>query len=222
VEPREAMEQRAFRQVVHELGAGHPQLEVSDSRLQLPESARRSGRAALLVFVAGRIAAAAGMAGPDRIVFGVNGDVDPGWSPDTPVFALRRLLMLRGLRAAMERDDLPRLTLPDPPPSKEHMWWALPDSLRCLVVSCTAPISVAPIPGSAAPARPVPCGHCSKCRWRQSRDDGDGCGLGAGPQQHVYGPGPAVAAGRGAEGEDLGSQAQPAVHVGLENRVGVR
>jgi len=223
MEPREALERRAFRAVLRELRETHSGLGSSESRIHLPEASRRDGRAAVLVFAAARVAASEGLTGLDRIVFGTNGDVDPGWCPDTAAFALRRLLMLRALRAAMERDDVPRLALADPPPDKARMWSDLPASLRALVVSCTRPVAISS--GSPGPdPDPLPCGRCEKCSWR-ARHAVPGVAVGSGPvlmpEHDVHCAGSAIVARGRAEGEDIRAQPQPAVHLGLENRPGI-
>jgi hypothetical protein len=226
---RETLEHAAFTRVARVLGATHARLQCSESLVHLPHPAERHGRAGILVFAAARVAQAQGFGARDRIVFGTNRDVDPGWCPDTAAFALRRLLMLRGLRAAMERDDLPRLGLADPPPAKAQMWSALPMALRAAVVSCSSPVFDEE-PGSVSPGAdatgaaplPRPCGQCAKCRWRAARGaPAAGSGSVALLEQHVHRPGSAVVARGGAECDHLGPEAQPAVHLGLEDGHGV-
>ena len=99
----------------------------------------------------------------DRLAFGVNADSGPLWDPLTAGFALRRLLLLRQLRAAMERDDIPRVALREPRPFKADMLERLPQALAEHVVSCAQPVTL-------RGGEFTPCAVCDKCRWRQAQE----------------------------------------------------
>ncbi len=131
------------------------------SACSLPGAIAQHSRASVLVFSAARAMVAQAFTPWDRLTFGVNGDVNPEWHPHSASCALRRLLTMRQLRAAMERDDVPRLALWQPRPNKADMLAALPSALARHVVSCAAP-------RRTDNAQFHVCGQCRKCRWRQS------------------------------------------------------
>jgi len=115
--------------------------------------------AALLAFMAARVAMVSGFTPFDRIMLGVNGDRDPGWNPETAACAMRRARLARAIRAAFGCDEVPQIYLWEPRPAKAHMVAYLGHELAVLTASCLRP----------APdehGTPVACGGCGKCRER--------------------------------------------------------
>jgi 7-cyano-7-deazaguanine synthase in queuosine biosynthesis len=217
--PRAVAEREAFEAVVACLRREYPQLRCSRSTVALPEEAEPAGRAAVLVFVAARAAVAARLCSRDVIVLGTNGDPRSGWQAGSAALALRRLLVSRGLRAGMERDDVPRLVVPEAPPTKAQMWAALPAVLRQHVMSCHSPVPRRH--AAAGEPRMTGCGHCARCRGRAAvtaAKGGSGLGLAVPSPQYVNRAGAAVVGWGGAEREHLIAQSQPAVHLGLQDR----
>ena len=125
----------------------------------LPLLGKPCARASALMFHAARAMAALEFTAGDRLTFGVSRD--NGLPIASAGFALRRLLILRQLRAAMERDDVPRLVLADPTLGKEQMFHALPLQWRSEIVSCNQPELDALAEVSA-------CEQCEKCRQRRA------------------------------------------------------
>ena len=166
VEQRTCLRARFERQAVVRLQrrmlASLTEREVQWQHLEagvcLPAVGRQCARASALMFHAARVMAALEFTAADRLTFGVSRD--NGLPIASAEFALRRLLIARQLRAAMERDDVPRLVLADPPLGKQQMFAALPQLWRGEIVSCNQPELNAVAEVSA-------CEQCEKCRQRR-------------------------------------------------------
>jgi len=124
--------------------------------------------AALLAFLAARVAAGLGFTPFDRLLLGVNGDRDPGWDPRTAACALRRARIARAVRAAWGCDEVPQLYLWEPRPLRAQMRRYLGPALAALTVSCTRPMRAE---GEGAPLRS--CGRCERCREPGPQPDGE-------------------------------------------------
>ncbi len=147
--------------------------EYSQSVVDLSMFATRARENASLMYFAAQAAMNYGFSPFDRILLGVNADTDPGWNPDSAVYAWRRTLLVRMLRSVWECDEVPHLYFWTPRPSKRAMLDYLPRDLAAATFSCSSPIPNASTdpdastnPESASDDTPIPCGSCSRCRWR--------------------------------------------------------
>ncbi len=148
--------------------------EYSQSLVDLSMFATRARENTSLMYFAAQAAMNYGFSPFDRILLGVNADADPGWHPDSAVYAWRRTLLVRMLRSVWECDEVPHLYFWNPRPSKHAMLEYLPTELARLTFSCSKPTI-----DESNSGRPVACGSCSRCQWRNrvSRfQDGVLCG----------------------------------------------
>ncbi len=135
--------------------------EYSQSLVDLSMFATGARETASLMYFAAQASMNYGFSPFDRILLGVNADMDPGWNPESSAYAWRRTLLVRMLRSVWECDEVPHLYLWNPRPSKRAMLEYLPAELAELTFSCTAPVS-----DSRRPQEQIPCGQCSRCHWR--------------------------------------------------------
>jgi len=135
--------------------------EYSQSLIDVSMFATRARENTSLMFFAAQAAMNYGFSPFDRILLGVNADTDPGWNPDSPVYAWRRTLLVRMLRSVWECDEVPYLYFWNPRPSKRAMLESLPEELARRTFSCSAPV-----PDPEHPSGQSPCGVCPKCQWR--------------------------------------------------------
>jgi 7-cyano-7-deazaguanine synthase in queuosine biosynthesis len=130
------------------------------SRVDLGAIGTPGGEAGLLGFLSAHAAMAHRFTPFDRVLVGVNADLDPGWVPGSAACALRRARLAAALRAAWGCDEVPQVYLWDPRPTKAAMWHDLGPRLAPLTASCLHPRREH---GSVAPE---PCGACARCAWR--------------------------------------------------------
>jgi len=141
--------------------------EYSQSAVDLSSFATRARENTSLMYFAAQAAMNYGFSPFDRILLGVNADTDPGWNPDSPVYAWRRTLLVRMLRSVWECDEVPHLYFWNPRPSKHAMLDYLPVELAIATFSCNSPVADSAVEsGPATGGGPIPCGACSRCRWR--------------------------------------------------------
>ncbi len=135
--------------------------EYSQSVVDLSGFETRARENTSLMYFAAQAAMNYGFTPFDRIILGVNSDSDPGWNPDSAVYAWRRTLLVRMLRSVWECDEVPHLYFWNPRPSKRAMLGYLPSELAQRTISCSDP-------GAAQDKSdpPVACNHCAQCRWR--------------------------------------------------------
>ena len=151
----------------------------TNSRIDLSELSSRGADSSILTFMAAQAAMAHALTPFDRILFGVNGDRDPGWNPDSAACALRRSRMAQALRAAWGCDEVPQIYLWLPRPCRAQMNTTLGPVLLALTVSCMQPVRESAtvlrktdLAQSAGPSLAVgrsheeslrACGRCAKC-----------------------------------------------------------
>ena len=153
---RVALEGRAIDALREAITQRERHFRHTTSRVD-PGLAGAGGGAALLAFMAARVALVSGFTPFDRILLGVNADRDPGWNPDTAACALRRARLAGAIRAAFGCDEVPHVYLWEPRPAKAHMLAYLGQELAALTVSCLTPAA-----GEAGV--PTACGACARCR----------------------------------------------------------
>jgi 7-cyano-7-deazaguanine synthase in queuosine biosynthesis len=135
--------------------------EYSQSLVDLSMFATRARENTSLMYFAAQAAIHYGFSPFDRILLGVNADADPGWHPDSAVYAWRRTLLVRMLRSVWECDEVPHLYFWYPRPSKHAMLDYLPTELAGLTFSCSRPTK-----DQSGSDSLIPCGSCSRCQWR--------------------------------------------------------
>ena len=115
------------------------------------------------MFFAAQVALSYGLTPFDRIVFGVNADIDNDWQPETYAYAFRRLVTVRMLKAVWESDEVPYLYVWNPRPGRSEEMGYLSGEIAALTASCRRPAIE-----EHGFARPQfqPCGECSGCASR--------------------------------------------------------
>jgi len=143
------------------------EFEYSQSVVDLSMFATRARENTSLMYFAAQAAMHYAFSPFDRILLGVNADTDPGWNPDSPVYAWRRTLLVRMLRSVWECDEVPHLYFWNPRPSKCAMLDYLPVELALATFSCNSPLADSAANSDPASVdAPIPCGACCRCRWR--------------------------------------------------------
>lgn len=137
--------------------------EYSESRADLTAFSSFARDTATAMYFAAQLSMSRRFTPFDRIVLGVN-DGDPRWRRGTELYAYRRSLLNRILRAVWESEEVPYLYVMDPRPSKSQAAAYLGHELAMLTVSCRYPEADAGFGEEDMQS----CGVCSKC---QSRPD---------------------------------------------------
>ena len=159
--------------------------EYSQSLVDLSMFATCARENTSLMYFAAQAAMNYGFSPFDRILLGVNADTDPGWHPDSAVYAWRRTLLVRMLRSVWECDEVPHLYFWSPRPSKHAMLEYLPTELGKLTFSCSSPVKDQSNPGNR-----VACGSCLRCQWRSRVNRFQEASLCAGDASAVHTPPP--------------------------------
>lgn len=154
-------EARAVSEMLVPLKSGFGAFEYSESRADLTAFSRFARDTATSVYFAAQLAMSRRFTPLDRIVLGVN-DQDPRWRSGTELYAYRRALLNRILRAVWESEEIPFLYVMDPRPTKLFSMQYLGSELAALTVSCRYP-EPGPDPGDDDMHG---CGRCAKCRAR--------------------------------------------------------
>jgi 7-cyano-7-deazaguanine synthase in queuosine biosynthesis len=146
--------------------------EHTASSVDLRQLSGRGVDSSILAFMAAQAAMTHDLTPYDRILVGVNGDVDPGWDPETAACALRRARIARALRAAWGCDEVPQVYLWLPRPHRSQMTEFLGSQLMALTASCLRPVKMSSS-GQQRDVMPAfkACGECAKCRCRDKACD---------------------------------------------------
>jgi hypothetical protein len=155
-------EAQAISRLVVPMKSRFRNFEYSESRADLTAFACFARDATSAMFFAAQLAMSRGFTPFDRILIGVD-DEDPRWRPGTELYALRRTLMNRILRAVWESEEIPYLYVFYPRPSRADAFEYLGKELAPLTVSCRHPEAGGVGFGEDALR---PCNACSKCRSR--------------------------------------------------------
>jgi 7-cyano-7-deazaguanine synthase in queuosine biosynthesis len=164
-------EAQAISRLVVPLKSRFRDFEYSESRADLTAFPCFARDATTAMFFAAQLAMSRGFTPFDRILVGVD-DEDPRWRPGTELYALRRMLMNRILRAVWESEEIPYLYVFYPRPSRADAFEYLGQELAPLTVSCRHPEA-----GGLGFRDDAlrPCNACPKCRSRakleQDADD---------------------------------------------------
>jgi hypothetical protein len=138
--------------------------DYSESRADLTAFPNFARDTATAMFFAAQLAMSRQFTPLDRIVLGVNDD-DPRWRAGSEVYAFRRAVLNRILRAVWESEDVPYLYVFDPRPSKAEEAAYLGAEISALAVSCRHPQTS----GVGFTDDGLhPCGDCRKCRGRSA------------------------------------------------------
>ncbi len=155
-------EAQAISRLVVPLKSRFRSFEYSESRADLTAFACFARDTTSAMFFAAQLAMSRGFTPFDRILVGVD-DEDPRWRPGTELYALRRMLMNRILRAVWESEEIPYLYVFYPRPSRADAFAYLGQELAPLTVSCRHPEAGGLGFGDHALH---PCNACAKCRSR--------------------------------------------------------
>ncbi len=155
-------EAQAISRLVAPLKTRYRNFEYSESRADLTAFPCFARDATTAMFFAAQLSMSRGFTPFDRILVGVD-DEDPRWRPGTELYALRRMLMNRVLRAVWESEEIPYLYMFYPRPARADAFAYLGDELAPLTVSCRHPEA-----GGLGFADDTlrPCNACPKCRSR--------------------------------------------------------
>jgi 7-cyano-7-deazaguanine synthase in queuosine biosynthesis len=157
---RGALEEAAIARLRPALAEAGRTFVHTASRVDLGATGTPGGEAGVLAFLAAHAAMAHRFTPFDRVLVGVNADLDPGWAPGSAACALRRARLAAALRAAWGCDEVPQVYLWEPRPTKAAMWSYLGPALAPLTVSCLHPRR------DQAAGAPEACGVCVRCVWR--------------------------------------------------------
>lgn len=138
--------------------------EYSESRADLTAFSSFARDATTAMYFAAQFAMSRRFTPFDRIVIGASSE-DPKFRAGTELYAFRRTLLIRVLRAVWESEEVPYLYVVEPRPSKSMESEFLGSELAALTVSCRHPES-----GGLAFSEDGlrPCGACAKCRARNA------------------------------------------------------
>lgn len=155
-------EAQAVSRLVAPLKSRYRHFEYSESRADVTAFPCFARDTTTAMFFAAQLAMSRGFTPFDRILVGVD-DEDPRWRPGTELYALRRMLMNRILRAVWESEEIPYLYVFYPRPTKADAFEFLGEDLVPLAVSCRHPEA-----GGLGFAEDTlrPCNSCAKCRSR--------------------------------------------------------
>ena len=138
--------------------------DYSESRADLTAFPNFARDTATAMYFAAQLAMSRHFTPLERIVLGVNDD-DPRWRSGSELYAFRRTVLNRVLRAVWESEDVPYLYLFDPRPSKSEEAAYLGAEISALTVSCRHPQTS----GVGFTDDGLhPCGDCRKCRGRSA------------------------------------------------------
>lgn len=154
-------EAQAVSQMLVPLKSSFGAFEYSESRADLTAFSSFARDSATAMYFAAQLAMSRRFTPFDRIVLGVN-DSDPRWRSGTELYAYRRSLLNRILRAVWESEEVPYLYVMDPRPSKIGAMEYLGAELAMLTVSCRYPKSGV----SFGEDDMRSCGTCPKCQSR--------------------------------------------------------
>ena len=155
-------EAQAISRLVSPLRSRFRDFEYSESRADLTAFPNFARDATTAIFFAAQLAMSRGFTPLDRILVGVD-DEDPRWRPGTELYALRRMLVNRMLRAVWESEEVPYFYVFYPRPARADAFAFLGEALAPLTVSCRHP--EAGELGFVDDAL-SPCRACPKCRSR--------------------------------------------------------
>ena len=155
-------EAQAISRLVAPLRTRYRNFEYSESRADLTAFPIFARDATTAVFFAAQLAMSRGFTPLDRILIGVD-DEDPRWRPGTELYALRRILINRILRAVWESEEVPYFYVFHPRPARADVFAFLGDELAPLTVSCRHP-EAGELGFVDDDLRP--CRACPKCRSR--------------------------------------------------------
>lgn len=141
--------------------------EYSESRADLTAFSSFARDTATAMYFAAQLSMSRGFTPFDRIVLGVN-DGDPRWRSGTELYAYRRSLLNRILRAVWESEEVPYLYVMEPRPSKSQAAAYLGHDLATLTVSCRYPEA----DESSTEDDMRVCSVCGKCRSRPDMKQG--------------------------------------------------
>ncbi len=155
-------EAQAISRLVVPMKSRYRDFEYSESRADLTAFPCFARDTTTAMYFAAQLAMSRGFTPFDRILVGVD-DEDPRWRAGTELYALRRMLMNRMLRAVWESEEIPFLYVFYPRPSRADAFAYLGEELAPLTVSCRHPEA-----GGLGFADDAlrPCNACPKCRSR--------------------------------------------------------
>lgn len=146
--------------------------DYSESRADLTAFPNFARDAATAMYFAAQLAMSRQFTPLERIVLGVNDD-DPRWRSGSELYAFRRVVLNRILRAVWESEDVPYLYVFDPRPSKAEEAEYLGAEISALTASCRHPQTS----GVGFTDDGLhPCGDCRKCRGRSALTAADAAG----------------------------------------------
>ncbi|HSS65399.1 MAG TPA: hypothetical protein VLS27_13270 [Gammaproteobacteria bacterium] len=155
-------EAQAISRLVTAMKSRYRAFEYSESRADLTAFSCFARDTTTAMFFAAQLAMSRRFTPFDRILVGVD-DEDPRWRAGSELYALRRVLMNRILRAVWEAEEIPYLYVFSPRPSRADAFAYLGMELAPLTVSCRHPEA-----GGLGFAEGAlrPCNVCPKCRSR--------------------------------------------------------
>jgi hypothetical protein len=155
-------EAQAISRLVAPMKYRYRSFEYTESRADLTAFPCFARETTTAMFFAAQLAMSRGFTPFDRLLVGVD-DEDPRWRPGTELYALRRMLLNRMLRAVWESEEVPFLYVFHPRPSRADAFAYLGEDLAPLTVSCRHPEA-----GGLGFADDAlrPCNSCAKCHSR--------------------------------------------------------